>query len=210
VERDVLGRVRSQRQSSGVWAQDRWQGYGYDARHALGTSWEAWIGSGVSASVGSHSAATNASVSSVATSLGASSSVRQRGATIGSLEKITQGANDIWKAQRSAAGHRLTEIADQNTTWTIEHDALGRVTAAIDQSFEYDPLGRLVLARDTNDVILESYLMDGDGRVVQVNRHTTNTAYETTVMAYEGAQMVSAWTKGAGGSWNHDWQAVWG
>lgn len=66
-----------------------------------------------------------------------------------------------------ASGHRLTEISDQSTTWTIEHDALGRVTAALDKSYDYDPLGRLVLARDTNDVILESYLWS---RPTEVNQ----------------------------------------
>ena len=84
------------------------------------------------------------------------------------------------------------------------------MTAALDKSYDYDPLGRLVLARDTNDVILESYLMDGNGRVVQVNRHTSDTVYEKSVIAYDGEQMVSLWTEGTGGGWSQDWQAVWG
>lgn len=209
IERDVLGRVRSHLQASELWSDDRWQAYEYDERHALSASWEGWIAPGSAVGVGTHTAATNASVVSAATSLGAASSVRKRGA-LGNLEHITQGANDIWEATRSASGHRLTEISDQSTTWTIEHDALGRVTAALDKSYDYDPLGRLVLARDTNDVILESYLMDGNGRVVQVNRHTSDTVYETSVIAYDGAQMVSSWTEGTGGGWSQDWQAVWG
>jgi hypothetical protein len=47
------------------------------------------------------------------------------------------------------------------------------VTAALDKSYDYDPLGRLVLARDTNDVILESYLMDGNGRVAAYSINTS-------------------------------------
>jgi hypothetical protein len=46
-------------------------------------------------------------------------SIRDRASTLGSLQRITQGSQDVWEAQRSSTGHRLPQISDQNTTWTI-------------------------------------------------------------------------------------------
>lgn len=210
LERDVLGRVRSQTHGSQAWnGQERWQGYEYDARHALSTSWEAWAPSSTAPSVGSHDTATNLSVASAAGGLGATASARERAPTLGSLQKIVQGAQDVWEAQRTATGHRLSEISDSNATWMIEHDPLGRVTAALDKEYEYDPLGKLVLARDTNGDLLESYLMTADGRIAQIQRHDAQ-GYTASMFAYDGSQMTASFTEGTGGTWTQDWQAVWG
>src|SRR5690606_31583219 len=51
--------------------------------------------------------------------------------------------------------------------------------------------------------ILETYLMDGDGRVVRVTDGGIGS--KSTVMAYDGEQLVSAWTEGTSG-WSQDWQ----
>ena len=63
---------------------------------------------------------------------GATASARERAPTLGSLQKIVQGAQDVWEAQHTASGHRVSEISDSNATWMIEHDPLGRVTSALD------------------------------------------------------------------------------
>ena len=148
-------------------------------------------------------------MASAAGGLGATASARERAPTLGSLQKIVQGAQDVREAQRTATGHRLSEISDSNATWMIEHDPLGRVTAALDKEYEYDPLGKLVLARDTNGDLLESYLMTADGRIAQIQRHDAQ-GYTASMFAYDGSQMTASFTEGTGGTWTQDWQAVWG
>lgn len=83
------------------------------------STWEAWVPVASAPSVGTQDSATNLTVQSTANSLGAMGSIRDRASTLGSLQRITQGSQDVWEAQRSSTGHRLPQISDQNTTWTI-------------------------------------------------------------------------------------------
>jgi len=156
--------------------------------------------------VGSHSGATNASVANRAGMLNAVPFERTRAQAIGTLKGIAEDGVPIWEATHSASGHRLTEVSDGLSTWSIAHDPLGRVIQAIDKEFVFDPLGRLVLVKVAGEVV-ESLHYDGDGRLARVNRHDSD-GYTPSVFVYEGEQMTSSWTNS--GSWSRDWQAVWG
>jgi len=111
-----------------------WRGYNYSPRGFLTRAWE-HDGSVVEDSVLVQNSVSNSAINALGNNAGADPWDRIRNTTVGSLEKIQNGQTleTRWEStQTRAAGHRLTEISVDTTTYSIQHDAAGRVTQSLD------------------------------------------------------------------------------
>ena len=107
-------------------------------------------------------------------------------------------------------GYRLTGVKVAGASYNVAHDGDGRVVEAFGQKQYFDPLGRLAFVTDLSSNVIESYLYDGQGRLVAVNDHTvTPSDPDPTVFVYDGEQIASAFDE-VGGAWAQKFHAVWG
>jgi len=113
--------------------------------------------------------ATNGSVASVATTLGATLGERVRETNVGGPLEIIEDGVSVWQATKNGSpgrdtGHRLKGVMVDGATYTVAHDVRGRITTALNLDLTYDNNNRLAVA-DTG-VIQEYYLYDATGAMV--------------------------------------------
>lgn len=112
---------------------------------------------------------------------------------MGSLEKIVnaQTQETRWEStQTRAAGHRLTEIALDGATYTIEHDAAGRTTQSLDFELRWDALGNLVgVFEPLAGTPIELYAYDAKGNLSFVY-DVANQSSDAFI--YDGDRMIQS------------------
>ncbi len=78
-------------------------------------------------------------------------------------------------------------MTTDSTPYTIEHDAVGRVTEGAGSTYVYGPRGRLMRATGTiAPIVREEYLYDADGRLAHVLNGKSRT------LVHDGEELIAA------------------
>lgn len=214
--RDAMGRIVSLQSSFGhpVFVggaltprtpPQPWRGFGYDP---MGRLVDLWEHAGVGATVSTQGLATHTVQPVDIQRIGkpADLVMYQRETAVGgplSIRNSITGDERFSLPSPRGPGHQLQQVRVDRVTRAVRHDSAGRIQDNGGLEFSFDPRGQLA-AVSRNGRIVESYFYDVTGRLAAVGGPATEPPNQ--VFAYDGLQMVAAFTP----TNQALWEAVWG